>query len=381
MVKIVRSYHWGCAYHNAATYQVKTSLFELKEKKKMFRNLRRSVRGMLSGFMNVISFEYWIEYIALGVVAIGICGVLEDIRLSNDTGRRISNFATWILCFSVLRMITCSKSKHTEGYPKHLPNLGNSCYMATSMQILQASGILEKKHIEKSQILLLAKCFFRQTIEWAEFTTIAKGFLPNFSPRRQDDVFKYMESLYTYSSNNSFERYFFLHTKKTMTCSNCQMMQNIGENSYSILTVYPAENGPYVKMEDYVKSLFDPEALLSSSCVKCKSENTVSITEEVTASPEVLSIQISRWTETGDKKNSIPVDFEETMYFHYEKYRLFAVAIHAGPTAYGGHYKCVVKLGSYWFDVNDSKVSKIGTQLVVDSRYACGCFYKKDSQK
>jgi ubiquitin C-terminal hydrolase len=60
-------------------------------------------------------------------------------------------------------------------------------------------------------------------------------------------------------------------------------------------------------------------------------------------------------------------------------YELYAVIVHYGPTVFGGHYICFVKVDDVWYLFDDTKVTEVSPSVVL-SQNAYMLFYQKTVQ-
>ena len=61
--------------------------------------------------------------------------------------------------------------------------------------------------------------------------------------------------------------------------------------------------------------------------------------------------------------------------FQFTKYNLFAISNHSGSLDFG-HYYAQCKIENYWYELNDSKVTKL-SELQMESSHVYALFYEK----
>ena len=98
--------------------------------------------------------------------------------------------------------------------------------------------------------------------------------------------------------------------------------------------------------------------------------------------PEILVIHLKRWNHNLKKKECI-IRFEDTINIHKYtidnnldecNYELFGIINHTG-NVFGGHYYSYIKKTDKWFRFDDSTIQNINSSVVNDKNYCL--FYKK----
>ena len=105
--------------------------------------------------------------------------------------------------------------------------------------------------------------------------------------------------------------------------------------------------------------------------------------------PNILIIDLKRWSETGGKIDKLVhapldnADFSKHVYgYHKESntYDLYGVCNHSGGS-FGGHYTAFVKnANGKWYEFNDTMINEVEETRVVTARSYC-FFYRKKHQK
>ena len=98
--------------------------------------------------------------------------------------------------------------------------------------------------------------------------------------------------------------------------------------------------------------------------------------------PEILVIHLKRWNHNL-KKNESVVHFEDKINIHKYtvetnvddcNYELFGIINHTG-NVFGGHYYSYIKKSDEWFKFDDSNINNLNSSIVNDKNYCL--FYKK----
>lgn len=142
-----------------------------------------------------------------------------------------------------------------------------------------------------------------------------------------------------------------------------------------------------LKLESCIDYTMNPETLDSQNewfCSGCKSHVQALKTLQLYLIPEILIIHLVRFRTRGifSQKNTDFVEFplenldlsRQTAGKVLGKYDLYAVCNHYGGLG-GGHYTATVVSGNGWYDLDDSKVSRISAEKVVTAA-AYILFYK-----
>ena len=131
----------------------------------------------------------------------------------------------------------------------------------------------------------------------------------------------------------------------------------------------------------------DEEIKFEEKCEKCR-RRTIHIKEtKIAHPPNILILSLQRFNEKHKRKNTCSVFFSEDLNLKkyidkdcyqdnkYE-YSLYAIGNHSGDINFG-HYYAYIKINDkIWYEFNDSNVSKI-SRINTNSPYAYTFFYKK----
>ena len=122
-------------------------------------------------------------------------------------------------------------------------------------------------------------------------------------------------------------------------------------------------------------------------CENCKKRRTHTKETKITHPPNILILSLQRFNEKSKRKNTCSVYFSEELNLKkyidkecYEEnkyeYRLYAIGNHSGNIDFGHYYSYIKINDKTWYEFNDSTVSKIG-RININSPYAYTFFYKK----
>ena len=295
---------------------------------------------------------------------------------------------------------------------KGLLNIGNSCYMNTSIQILlhcqffinkltndpekpitnslynllnlmikdsntkispiSFKLIFEKKHsdyegkrqhdsIEFTRILLddisIENNISKQNIIYEELITKNKS---------SHELDKEFDLLYRKRENSFIIDLFYNQILNTFKCK-CNHENYSLEKIIDIPLLF-SNYLMYFSLEKLLDTFFNEESLKwERECEKCHKKEKHIKTMKLTHLSKILIISFQRINQiTGRKNNSyveFPIDLNMKKYsekgipnLYY--YDLFAIINHSG-TIKSGHYTAIIKLNKEWYEFNDSKVKKI----------------------
>jgi ubiquitin C-terminal hydrolase len=126
----------------------------------------------------------------------------------------------------------------------------------------------------------------------------------------------------------------------------------------------------------------------SYECGKCKKRVDARKRMTIDILPEVLTLQMKRFTANSAQKITKHVSFAESLDTRdfcsnstsgpeRPEYDLYAVLVHEGQSCHSGHYHCFVKAPSgLWASMNDSSVTTVGLNTVL-KQCAYILFYKR----
>ena len=257
-----------------------------------------------------------------------------------------------------------STPKSIVRLPRGIINLGNTCYVSASIQLLLSvygslqlgngnpfscvlnRTICELKAITKTPLYPISLL--------AEVRKVSNCFKGNSF----QDAHEFLLSLVNNSNCNKF----FITVITTLTCQNCKFSSQIDEQLLGIQLVV---EGNFV--DRLALQFQDTEVLWD--CSNCSQSSVSRKTFSVLELPDVLLIHLKRFRSTRNsvKKITTSFDFPLTdLQFHGQLYNLAAVVNHLGSVS-SGHYTASIFCNDQWFLCDDDKVSMIDSRSVVSS--------------
>jgi ubiquitin carboxyl-terminal hydrolase 8 len=317
-----------------------------------------------------------------------------------------------------------------------LSNLGNTCYLNSTMQILNQihelndylKGITELNNIKDSALTL--EWMMLMKLMWQKNVIISpnrfvhqirqlskmKG-KEEFSGFEQNDANDYFyfaiecihNSLNLKDSTQTYRR----TTEKTInnylneiedkdmsivsrlftSCLiysylNCETKKREFykiEHGFTIELSIP-DNTNKVTLYDCFNETFKDDELNGENAWYDENENikkNVIKRTRICYLPDILSIHLKRWNYMLDKNNKlvdIPIvlDLKHFMINEYKdqtKYELFGIINHSG-VACGGHYTSYIRRNDRWFLMDDMQVTEVDSSSIIRPKNYC-LFYRK----
>lgn len=113
---------------------------------------------------------------------------------------------------------------------------------------------------------------------------------------------------------------------------------------------------------------------------KEKIKKNVYIKSTINHTPNILILQIKRWNENGNKLRKVIMVGEHldilTEQDKKTSYELFGMINHHGSTNQGGHYYSTIKKNKKWYTFNDTTIQEINFSNLINETIYC-LFYKK----
>jgi len=326
-----------------------------------------------------------------------------------------------------------TKDAHDSLYPEHkvydnaewkssqkmgggLANLGNSCFMNASLQVLgyttpffnlcskkeHSRNCSNRKHfcsfcaLEKlinNELFSDRRCAYPREI-FKRLNDISR----TLRSGRQEDAHEFIRVLldsmhdaclagekYRLKKNPKLEYTSLIYQiwggelRSTVCCSHCKTESNTDDPMLGISVE------PWGTLESSFKKFIEKDKLTGTEryfCEKCKKKRDAYKQMTIKRPPPVLLVHIKRFSfsRTGTRikiKDHVQFrdNFKISPFLHHESkkdprysnlnYKLYAVLVHSGQSAYGGHYYSYVKNpDGTWFMLNDSSVTRSSSQQV-----------------
>ena len=245
---------------------------------------------------------------------------------------------------------------------KGLPNLGNTCYIASTLQCLRYSkafvfqlrehNTISDKPLMKYFVELLYSGASKHILN--AFVQTLAAMNPEFRLLRQCDaheLYQYLIDTF-YSDNSKYKNPFQGSLQSTIECSVCQN-HSVTKAPFISLSL---EMGNSVKemLDTFcsIEELSDP-----IECESCGKKQESAKILQIVEAPNLLVLHIKRFN--GLTKDNTSVEINNTIIVHKQVYKLIAMINHTGGTT-GGHYTaaCKRKNGT-WMMCNDNFVTEL----------------------
>lgn len=328
-----------------------------------------------------------------------------------------------------------------------LANVGNTCYLNACMQILshtyELNEFLDDKNYKnninkKPDTVLLLEWDTLREMMWSDNCTIApNGFInavKKVSMMKQRDLFvghdqndiqefllfmiecfhtalardvnmqitgnvlnktdtlakecyEMMKTMYNKEYSEMLNIFYGIHVSEISSCKTGESL-SLRPEPFSVLSLPIPSNNASPSLYDCMDLYCAKEELSGENAWMNDKTNTK---EDVNRGiifwnlPNVLIIDLKRWSETGGKINKCveapltDADFSAHVRGYNKKsniYDLYGVCNHSGG-ALGGHYTAFVKnANGKWYEFNDTIITEVEETQIVSSRSYC-FFYRK----
>ena len=252
-----------------------------------------------------------------------------------------------------------------------LPNMGNTCYIASIIQCLRFSrkivAQLQKHDTSKDTPLVrsLVELLYSSSTKqmYNLFVRSLAASNREFQLLRQCDAHELylflIDTLYT--EHKKYNNLFSGQLQSTVTCCEC---------NYSSITMYPfislsleMSTKPFQSVPELLEQFFRTESLEDKiDCERCKTKQQSTKNLQVSNSPPLLAIHLKRFM--GMMKNNAEIELSKNIQVRNSAYELYAVCNHSG-SLHGGHYTAACKKkNKTWVLCNDNFISELYTMPV-----------------
>jgi ubiquitin C-terminal hydrolase len=281
------------------------------------------------------------------------------------------------------------KTRH--GVYNGLKNVGNTCFLNSTLQcLIYTPPVQNYQHTCSKAFCVfcaLKRLYNNKSSVPEEFLNTLPRISRQFQIGRQADAHELLRFLIDKIDSKELKQNIFGGVlQSTVKCKECRHESISLEN---FLDLSLEVSGNYI--EKCLSDFFREEVLTGNNkynCPQCKHKSTATKQYLIKSPPNILTIQLKRFTNQG-KKDSRTVKFSESLkldsYLIYAEpvtYTLYAVLIHIGFGCRSGHYYSFIKApNDVWFEANDSCVSQASVQRVLNNNGAYILMYKKDSPR
>ncbi|XP_054160386.1 ubiquitin carboxyl-terminal hydrolase 2-like [Oppia nitens] len=285
---------------------------------------------------------------------------------------------------------------------KGLDNLGNTCYMNSSIQALHAIPEL-RQHISQincnKPLHLSFKKLFHEldsmtdetSVDPTNFWQTFAEFNSEFQDKEQHDAQEFLRYLINglhdeintvqakpktqtdkqINSNKAWDYYnkyvdnsylvdlFVGQFKSTVRCDYCKHESCCYETFWDLSISIP-EVDHQITIVECLRYYFTDEQLTGDSmptCDTCAARRSSTKLLAFRRTPKILVIQLKRFLNDG-KKISRLVTIETQITIDGLDYSIFALITHKGHTCLKGHYVCYCKVDDQWYTYDDEEIHK-----------------------
>ncbi|OMJ84054.1 hypothetical protein SteCoe_14925 [Stentor coeruleus] len=270
-------------------------------------------------------------------------------------------------------------------------NVGNTCFLNSTLQCLLHTPPMHNLSHSCSKgfciVCAVRRLYNSRSSVPEEFLMSIPRLSRQFQIGRQADAHELLRFLVDRIEPKDFkEKIFGGQLQSTVKCKECRY-ESVTNEPFFDLSLEVSGNDIEKCITDFCR-----EEILSGenryNCPQCKRKTVATKQFLIKTAPNILTIQLKRFTNQG-KKDSRTVRFGETitldsslLYSQPIIYRLYAVLVHVGFGCRSGHYYSFIKApNDMWFEANDSCISQASLSRVLSNNGAYILMYKRDSPR
>lgn len=267
-----------------------------------------------------------------------------------------------------------------------LPNLGNTCYLNSIIQILLNMQCLKKYlfSIELCDREYCLPCGLRRLLEWylgkgtGDITRFLTCLMINNKEYRNNDqhdtylIFLYIINIRVDNHLNfNLFKYFMIDSTSTLQCTKCKKKSRRSEKMNSLSLEYTST------LQGSIHKYLEKEVL--SDKIECTNCNTSSYFKKylrIKKTSKILVIHIKRFTSDYYKLKKISKDIEipDTLNINRKIYRIFGFIVHKGNIN-NGHYRSFLINSREWYMFDDTLVKSVNIKEYLNQAYVI--FYER----
>ncbi|KAK3922217.1 Ubiquitin carboxyl-terminal hydrolase 36 [Frankliniella fusca] len=269
-----------------------------------------------------------------------------------------------------------------------IQNLGNTCFISATLQLLfhcepllkvlkAAAPLADAKTITKELITAYDEYCNGNVLVPSELVKVVTGVLPRYRSGRQYDAEEFLNFLLQHISGEFEEcaRTFQATMNVKVTCQECHFV--------SVTTEEPVMLSTSISMcrsvQDCVKYYFQEECVSDYKCVACSKKVSAIKAYELTKAPDVLLIQLKRFTADGKKVSNV---VRQNMRLKASEvgYDFVGAISHLGASGASGHYVATVKVADKLIHFDDDKKT-VSSMQKLNKEQAYVVMYCKTAEK
>lgn len=255
-----------------------------------------------------------------------------------------------------------------------LPNIGNSCYLNSVVQMLMTIDDLNDDildiHTTDPFIFAYKKLISNTKLSntesvYNDFVDFKNRFNTNSDilaykddKTSQEDAHEALLSILTLLRNHTkkIETLFKFSTIVQLICCNCDFTTNTKDIFVSFSIPFDSQLNQF-----NMKKPFEPEYIESHKCDRCMTNS--SVRQEFIYEPPVFFIITLNRFDNNKKKIETEYNHKKILMvssrYGEMKYNLKSIIFHSGSTTTSGHYTIAIRIGETWKCIDDNVIRDI----------------------